>query len=97
MLVPMGSSGMVLAKVVGGHFGRCSGGTQSGRWCLLRHCEERSDEAIRLLALDCFAALAMTVYFSPAKKPRRGFSGLMSIAKPASMRVGPDLLLGEIQ
>ena len=25
-----------------------------------RHCEERSDEAIRLAGLDCFATLAMT-------------------------------------
>ncbi|WIG53027.1 MAG: hypothetical protein OJF48_003947 [Afipia sp.] len=31
---------------------------------LLRHCEERSDEAIQLLyvALDCFASLAMTAF-----------------------------------
>jgi antitoxin CptB len=30
----------------------------SGR--ILRHCEERSDEAIQQLFLDCFATLAMT-------------------------------------
>jgi hypothetical protein len=26
----------------------------------LRHCEQRSDEAIQLVALDCFGSLAMT-------------------------------------
>jgi len=31
-------------------------------YAFFRHCEERSDEAIQflLVALDCFAALAMT-------------------------------------
>src|ERR1700704_5910631 len=35
----------------------------TGRAALLRHCEERSDEAIHLSfrgGMDCFAALAMT-------------------------------------
>jgi hypothetical protein len=34
----------------------------------LRHCEERSDEAIHLslLAMDCFASLAMTISTSSA-------------------------------
>jgi hypothetical protein len=33
-----------------------------GQWPLIRHCEERSDEAIQpfLVNLDCFASLAMT-------------------------------------
>jgi hypothetical protein len=31
--------------------------------CFLRHCEEQSDEAIQTFfgAMDCFAALAMTI------------------------------------
>jgi hypothetical protein len=41
---------------------------------LLRHCEERSDEAIqkrRIYALDCFAALAMTVSGARSREPSR--------------------------
>jgi hypothetical protein len=34
---------------------------------MVRHCEERSDEAIQIgaAALDCFAALAMTKEITP--------------------------------
>jgi len=38
------------------------------RFCLIRHCEERSDEAIQRVAeadLDCFASLAMTQLNQP--------------------------------
>ncbi len=39
----------------------------------------------------------MTGYFAATKKPPQGLSELVSASEPASMRVGPDLLLGEIQ
>jgi hypothetical protein len=42
----------------------CADQIRAGRPCILRHCEERSDEAIHAavspFALDCFAPLAMT-------------------------------------
>ena len=57
------------------------------RQVVLRHCEERSDEAIQLLlhraaTLDCFAALAMTI----GKFPQTfGFFGsYFSTGPPAS-------------
>src|ERR1700760_3786231 len=41
----------------------------------IRHCEERSDEAIHLSAccgMDCFASLAMTVFSKPKSQLLRG-------------------------
>src|SRR5439155_12054053 len=58
---------------------------RSGAGCdtIIRHCEERSDEAISLgrahLAGDCFATLAMTVVFELENEMSQALEGIRVI------------------
>src|SRR3954471_1567067 len=63
---------------------------------LRRHCEERSDEAIQLLAvakLDCFAALAMTkrvISFSPGSRRDPAAWAFRTTRSVPANSAGPD-------
>jgi hypothetical protein len=67
---------LIFGRDACGYFGGSPGQKQSR----LRHCEERSDEAIHSAVraeMDCFASLAMTV---ATKKPPQGlFSEFMTL------------------
>src|SRR6202158_5459314 len=54
-----------MRAVAGNGIGECHGSNSPN---ILRHCEERSDEAIQTcgVALDCFAALAITAWQLPS-------------------------------
>jgi hypothetical protein len=55
----------------------------------MRHCEERSDEAIQFFAsaifiaeeLDCFAALAMTARCAPSERTPKKKKDQLSLAQ----------------